>query len=54
MRLLTLVGIVWLVLALGTIGYFFFLDSQIPPDLEHGLRASAAQVKYLLPGPSAQ
>lgn len=47
MRLLSLIGIVWLMLALGTVGYFARLELGMLAQLGHdGLRPSPTQVKH--------
>jgi hypothetical protein len=55
-RLVNLVGIVWLVVALGTLGYFAVLDTAVLRQIQRdGLRPGPAPVKHLLPrgvGPS--
>lgn len=49
MRLLRLIGIVWLVVALGTLGYFASLEIGMLTQLGHdSLRASPDKVKHLI------
>jgi hypothetical protein len=49
-RLVNLVGIVWLVVALGTLGYFAVLDTAVLRQIQReGLRPGPAPVKHLLP-----
>lgn len=48
-RVLNIVGVVWIVAALATLGYFAVRDIQIVPALQHGMRAEPGPVKHLIP-----
>jgi len=52
-RFINLLGIVWLVLALGTFGYFVGLEISMLSQLrQDGFPASPAQVKHLISAPA--
>ena len=53
-RVLNIVGVVWIVAALVTLGYFAVRDIQIVPALEHGMRAEPGPVKHLIPSLHAE
>ena len=53
-RVLNIVGAVWMVGALVTLGYFAVRDVGILPALQHGMRAEPAPVKHLVPMPAEQ
>jgi hypothetical protein len=48
-KILNLVGVVWAVGALVTLGYFAVRDIQILPPLQHGMAAEPGPVKHLIP-----
>ena len=48
-RILNIVGVVWLVGALVTLGYFAVRDIQILPVLQRGMAAAPGPVKHLIP-----
>lgn len=48
-RILSIVGAVWIVGALVTLGYFAVRDAQILPALQRGMRAEPGPVKHLIP-----
>ena len=48
-RVLNIVGVVWIVGALVTLGYFAVRDVRILPALQHGMRAEPGPVKHLIP-----
>jgi hypothetical protein len=49
-RLVNLIGIAWLLLALGMLGYFVSLKIEILRQVQRfGLRAMLVPVKHLLP-----
>ena len=48
-KILNLVGVVWVVGALVTLGYFAVRDIQIVPALQHGMAAEPGPVMHLIP-----
>jgi len=48
-RILNIVGVVWLVGALVTLGYFAVRDIQVLPVLQRGMAAAPGPVKHLIP-----
>jgi len=48
-RILNIVGVVWLVGTLVTLGYFAVRDIQVLPVLQRGMAAAPGPVKHLIP-----
>ena len=48
-KILNIVGAVWAVGALVTLGYFAVRDIQILPVLQRGMAAEPGPVKHLIP-----
>ena len=48
-KILSIVGVVWVVGALVTLGYFAVRDIKILPVLQRGMAAEPGPVKHLLP-----
>jgi hypothetical protein len=48
-KILNVVGVVWVVGALVTLGYFAVRDIQILPALQRGMIAEPGPVKHLIP-----
>ncbi|HTI54253.1 MAG TPA: hypothetical protein VMC04_08475 [Verrucomicrobiae bacterium] len=48
-KILNIVGVVWVVSALVTLGYFAVRDIQIVPALQQGMAAEPGPVKHLIP-----
>ena len=51
-KVLNVVGVVWVVGALVTLGYFAVRDVQILPVLKRGMPAEPGPVKHLIPTPA--
>ena len=49
-RILNLVGVLWLVAALGILGFFVIRDTVVLQELQHnGMRPGPTPVKHLQP-----
>ncbi|HEX5528662.1 MAG TPA: hypothetical protein VFZ82_03825 [Methylomirabilota bacterium] len=48
-KILNVVGVVWVVGTLVTLGYFAVRDIQILPALQRGMIAEPGPVKHLIP-----
>jgi len=48
-KILNIVGVVWVVGTLVTLGYFAVRVIQIPPVLQRGMAAEPGPVKHLIP-----
>ena len=48
-RVLNIIGVVWILGVLVTLGYFAVRDIQIVPALSHGMAAEPGPVKHLIP-----
>jgi len=48
-KILSIVGMVWIVGALVTLSYFAVRDIQILPVLQRGMAAEPGPVKHLIP-----
>ena len=48
-KILNIVGVVWVVGALVTLGYFAVRNIQILPVLQRGMTAEPGPVKHLIP-----
>ena len=51
-RVLNIVGVVWILGTLVTLGYFAVRDIHIVPALQHGMRAEPGPVKHLIRVPA--
>ena len=51
-RILNIVGVVWILGTLVTLGYFAVRDIHFVPALQHGMRAEPGPVKHLIRVPA--